>query len=668
MFFLISVESQKSPHQSKSVLNMRLENSVESFIYILDGKIQMSNKDKIKLSGLINFGRIFNDINDKSCTDFISEINHEQIIIILSSNSMENLDIHVRDAAQIHSIYVINNGKSYTNEFEKIRSILPDMSTLWDKLETDLVLFANNMNYILSIPASYKTNEKMFVYPQILNEIVLENDESIDLKKEMLDFCHQVYSGNKSQLKFIDEFEHSFQPEKAVDWYLRQDTFLYKMLIRAFRTPEPDILFKLRFFIQHLDRQIKMKSSKNVLIAYRIQQIPNNVFDLVLKNQGGFLTFNQYLLTYKTKKAAKQNSTQLSLNHSNFKLILFEMELDATIPKIDKGSPHNQILISATTSFRISNIEHINKSMPIIKLLSNNQVSNSLYGITNNLREATRESCPLVRMIKLMQHMEYLEYVEYFSLILLNDSKIINNKMTNLFLGEVFHELSTFYYEKERYDRALEHLKMSLEVYLRVLPPNDDKLAPTYNNIGSIYHRQELEEQALEYHKKAYEIQKNSATYDFDSIALYAANIASVLVKQKKYSEAIPFLQHDLQIQKDFHPNDDGINLAVKYHDLAGAQYKAKKYSEALKNYEECLIIELKIYPKDFSGVAITYYNMSVTLEALGKLQEAMETIRTAIERLLLAKDTNDDELKTYKEYETRLQHKLSLKALHGSV
>ncbi|CAF3943491.1 unnamed protein product [Rotaria sordida] len=661
---------QDLSHQSSSIRMVRLEKSVENFIYILDSNIQISNVDKTKLRGIINFGFIFNYINDKICIEFITQIVNEQIILILSSTTMKNLDRNIRDASQIHSIYIIDDIKDYSNDFEKIRGIYPNITNIWDQLEKDIALFTNDLSTILSIPAG-DTSDSTFAYIQVLKDILLETDEKTDLKKQMLDFCRQVYADNDIQLRFIDEFEHHFRPDEAVKWYIRQETFLFKMLTRAFRIPEPDLLFNLRFFIQYLHHQLKSNFFKTSTIVYYIQHISNDNFDIILKNQGGFLAFSPFILTNKTKiiqQQQQQRTTGLSFNNSEFKLVLFQMELGTTIPKIDIETSHKQVFISAATIFRISNVKQTNKKIPIVKLTSNDDVLQAIQEVTKNVREAAHGSFPLLRMAKLMKQMEYIQHTKYFCLMLMDDPITVDNEIANLIVGELFHTLGSFYYEQEQYDHALEQLQNSLTVYLRVLPLDDIKLTPTYNNIGSICHKQGLDKQALQFHMKAYNIQVKSSNSDPESIATYAGNIASVLVKQGKYDEAISFLQHDLQIREQFHPNGDDINLAVKYHSLAGAQFKIGQYTEALENYKHCLEIELKLHPKTHPTVAVTYYNIATTLEALEQLKEGIETIQKAIARLLLTKDTNDEEVQMYKEYEKSLQQKLSIKSLYGTT
>jgi tetratricopeptide (TPR) repeat protein len=628
--------------------------------------VQISNADQKKLRGLVNFGLTFDDINDTACIEFITQIVNEQIILILSKTSMENLDTNIRDASQLRFIYISDNTKTSFNDFPKIRGIHPTMTDVYDQLERDVNLFTYDFGAILSV-SSDDTSDSHFAYIQVLKDILLETDEKTDLKKNMLDFCREEYADNEIQLKFIDEFEQHFQSDDAVKWYTREETFLFKMLTRAFRTPDPDILFKLRFFIQHLHRQLKPNVSTTPMIVYRTQLVSKEDFDKILNNQGGFLTFSQFLFANKNRITTKPTAETPFIN-SEYKSILFQMEIGTTIPRMDIETIPQEIIITAATVFRISNVEQVNDETSIVKLISNDDISKAVHEITKSVRESARGPFPLLRMAKLMKQMEYMRHTEYFCLILMNDSTAANNETASLIVGGLFHSLCTFYYEQEQYDRALDQLHKSIEAYSRVLSLDDIKLTPTYNNMGSIYHKQGLEEQALQLHKKAYDIQVKSANPDPESVAAYAGNIASVLVKQGKYDEAIPYLQRDLQIRQRLHPNGDDTHLAVKYHNLAGAQFRVNKYNEALENYRKCLEIELKLHPSTHPTVAVTYYNMATALEGLGQLEEAIETIRKAIERLLLTKDENDEEVEMHKQYEKRLQQKLWVKDLFGTT
>jgi tetratricopeptide (TPR) repeat protein len=372
------------------------------------------------------------------------------------------------------------------------------------------------------------------------------------------------------------------------------------------------------------------------------------------ENQGSILSFNEFIFLDKTPSTIEPSPLNIDSKLVHFQIILGN---GVSIHDIE-----NEVLLTIGTIFRIDKVEEINQFTFNVKLTTNDQILKAGQVITTSLRDAVRAPFPLVRMIKLMKQRELINYIEYFSLILIDDPQVMEDETSNLILGASLHYLGNHYYQTKQYEQALNYFNNSLKIYLRVLPSNDVRLTPTYNNIGSIYHRQDLNEKALEYHLKAYQIQKNSKDPDMDSISAYVGNIASVIMKLGRYKEAIIYLELDLQIKQKIHSNTNHPDIAVKYHNLAAAQYRIHQYEEALINYEKCLQIELKCHSDEKTTVAVTYYNMATTLEELGRLQEAKEAVENAIKRLLLTKNEDDEQIQMHKKYLQRLEQKIWMK------
>ena len=637
---------QNGSDQSATSMGSRDEKRVENFIYVLDGQVPISEGEQQQLQGLINFGMSFDDLNDEQCINFVTRVTQEQIVLILSKSGMTNLNERVRNAKQICLTYIVD----------------PDITGVCDQLEKDLLVVDSSLTNIVSI-AKDGTGDSNFSFGQVLKEILLDTDDNTKLKQELLEFCREEYAGNVVQLKFIDQFDKQFQPDEAIRWYRRQDAFLFKMLSRAFRTLNPDILFKLRFFIQHLHRQLKSNILSSSLTVYRTIPIAKENLEQLRQHQDGFLSFNQFLLVSKTAETKKLSSKKLGN-----KLVQFQMEIGSTIPRAEMKSNSNELLLTAGLVFRIAKVEYIDGETTVVKLTSNDDILKAAQPWIKTLREATRAPHPLIRIAKLMKHVSDMHYTEYFCLMLMNDSSSKNSEATNLTAGGLFHSLGTFYYETHQYERALVQLQNSLTVYLRVLSPDDIKLSPTYNNIGSILHKQGFDEKALVYHRKAYDIQTKSINPDINSVAAYAANIASVLIKLGQYEEAVSYLQRDLKIQQHLHPDGDHLTLAIKYHNLAGAQFRMQKFEDALENYKKCVQIELKLHPATHPTVSTTYFNMATAYEGLGQLDEALETIDKAIERLRLTKSEDDEDIQMQKGYKTRIQQKLWVKTLFDTT
>jgi len=636
--------------------------SVENFCYILENQLPISNDEQQTLRGLINLGFTFDDVNSEESIKFFRGIQNEKIVLILSKTSMENLAKPIREEPFLSAIYVIDSAKENSFDSKFYRGSFSNITRLCKQLENDLPLLTYDLTSISSIPAEY-TKISTLNYVQVLKDIILEADEKRNLKKEMMEFCREKYSDNVVQLKLIDEFEKTFQPDNAIQWYLRHEAFIYKMITRAFRMLDPDILYKLRYFIQHLHRQLFSPNDTSLLTVYRTIRIRKDLFEKMKSYQDGLLSFNEFLLTNKNQV----NIEPFPMN-TDSKLVHFRINLGAGVSRRVVATKPNEVLLTIGTIFRIDKVEPIDEGTFTVKLTTNDDILKAGQLISKDFRDAVRGSCPLVRMAKLMRQRESTDYIEYFCSILMDDPQTAGDETANLTLGGMLHSLGGHCHERKQYEQGLTHLQNALQVYLRVLPPDDNRLTPTYNNIGSIYHRQDLNEKALEYHQKAYEIQKNSTDPDMESVAAYVGNIASVLGKLGRHKEAIRYYEMDLKILHKLHPNKDNPEIAAKYHNLAAMQYRAQLYSEALENYQKCLDIELKCYSDKNPTVAITYQNMGTALDKLGRFQEAKEAVEKGIERLLRTKKEDDEDVQTQRKYLKQLEQKLWMKDFFAST
>ncbi|CAF4733663.1 unnamed protein product, partial [Rotaria sp. Silwood2] len=89
-------------------------------------------------------------------------------------------------------------------------------------------------------------------------------------------------------MKIIDEFEKAYKAENAIWWYTRESCF-YRMLNKALRVQDFDMLFALRFFITDIAKHIKSEYEKfirtgdnrNIIRVYHGQIIGNDELELM---------------------------------------------------------------------------------------------------------------------------------------------------------------------------------------------------------------------------------------------------------------------------------------------------------------------------------------------------------------------------------------------------
>jgi hypothetical protein len=151
-------------------------------------------------------------------------------------------------------------------------------------------------------------------------------------KDIMLNKCRDFYRRNQYEMEKIEEFRRTYTPEKAIYWYTR-DSFVYRLINRAFRTEDMALWYLFRFFVIDLCSQMhKMQKQqqqhlKEPLILYRGQsQMPVEELTKIKQNIGGLISTNGFLSTSKSEEIALQFVLGAE-NTDNLKVILYEIEL-----------------------------------------------------------------------------------------------------------------------------------------------------------------------------------------------------------------------------------------------------------------------------------------------------------------------------------------------------
>jgi hypothetical protein len=109
-----------------------------------------------------------------------------------------------------------------------------------------------------------------FVSYQLLIDVLLRMKPTLTDKNELIDICKKEYENNHSELIILHEFEQTYSSEQALWWYTRE-SFLYKILNKALRVQNVDLLFLFRFFIRDIHHQLKKYQCLSSVRVYRRQ-------------------------------------------------------------------------------------------------------------------------------------------------------------------------------------------------------------------------------------------------------------------------------------------------------------------------------------------------------------------------------------------------------------
>ena len=217
--------------ESSNGIAPRERENVECFILVYLNSISPDESVIKHLRSLVNFIKIFDDIDD--CMAFINDVSNEKVIFI-SSNSFRPVILpKIEDLQQILNIYILSDDEeeqesaSPTSKRSKLKGVYQEISIEINLVTRDLVTYVN-------ISPNSSTLDPTFIYSQLMSEIILDKDEIDNAMKDLINFAREEYEGNDQELLLIDEFENDYQKDRAIWWFTR-NCFLstVKQLVRS---------------------------------------------------------------------------------------------------------------------------------------------------------------------------------------------------------------------------------------------------------------------------------------------------------------------------------------------------------------------------------------------------------------------------------------------------
>ena len=144
--------------------------------------------------------------------------------------------------------------KAVVIEFEELISSIKADHKILKKVEEPL-----SINIFTTSGGAGKSTTGVngqFVFSQVLIDCLLRLKTNPTDKNELISLCTKEYQGNKTELAILQEFEQGYSPDRALWWYTRE-SFLYRLLNKALRVQNIDLLFVFRFFIRDIRQQLE---------------------------------------------------------------------------------------------------------------------------------------------------------------------------------------------------------------------------------------------------------------------------------------------------------------------------------------------------------------------------------------------------------------------------
>ncbi|CAF5046846.1 unnamed protein product, partial [Rotaria sp. Silwood1] len=451
--------------------------------------------------------------------------------------------------------------------------------------------FNNNNNNI--IDKSTKELNGEFLYSQLLMDCLLRMKSNLTDKNEFINLCKKFYENNSKELNLIKEFEKNYSSNQVLWWYTR-DSFIYRLLNKALRIQNIDLLFVFRFIIYDIEKQLKLYQCSSSIRVYRGQLMSIDELNQLKISIGEYISINSFLSTSLNRQQAIKFLNEYNFSH-NLQKILFEIDANPYINKLKSFanissksfySNEQEILFMFGSIFRLINIKQDNNGIWIIQMILSNHNNENLKILYDNIKNEyidINNEISLLSFGNILYQMGKYDLAEKYFQRLLKD---LSNNHDDI--SKCYYSLGVLALIKDNYDLSLNYHEKSL----KLLKPNDSRLADSYHCIACIYQKKEYFKNALEYYNKALNIWYNKFGEDYYQIADCLSNMGCLNEKEENYSKALEYHQKALKIRKKLLPKDHS-DFGASYNNIGNIYLYLHEYDLALEIYEYSLKIKI---------------------------------------------------------------------------
>ncbi|CAF3550380.1 unnamed protein product [Rotaria sp. Silwood1] len=513
----------------------------------------------------------------------------------------------------------------------EIKGLFTQKQELVAQIQSDRERRKKGDEPILFTIQGQSTNELngQFVHSQIFIDVLLRIKSTPADKEEFISRCNTIYKGNDSELKIVKEFSRKYTPDKALWWYTRE-SFLYRMLNKALRVQNTDLLFLFRFFIVDLQQQLNNNRCSSPVTLYRGQMMSKDELKILRNSKDKFISINSFFSTSTERFVALRF---LDSSADELKQVLFEIHANpsvttkpfADITKLSYFTNEKEILVMLGSIFRIDDVRADDNDVNIIQMTLCSDDDHDLKAIFEHMKnEHGGGEKNLLSFGNVLADMGKFDEAEKYCFRLLDQLPPDEPD-----IARCYHGLGNVTDEKGDYDSSLEWHEKSLKMRIKALKPDHPHLAPSYISIGCDHFNKSDYPKALESYNTALEIIKKAFGESHPDIAMCLNNIGCVYERQKNYSKALECHQQALDIRLDYLPKDHP-EVAQSHHNMGNIYRCQGEYDLALQHYNESLEIKTKSLPPEHRDIALTLENIGNIYKDKKEYHRALEYYKKA--------------------------------------
>ena len=288
-----------------------------------------------ELQDTINCQKTFDDFD--ACRKFIRENNCEYVIIVSNETFAEKLVWMMKHEEKIRTIYIYyedEKSKSELSAFQK-NIVLISTDELVEKIKIDQ---RRRQRYEDPISFNCMTGNRFnddgsssmysFMTIELLLDVILRTEQPNEMY-ELIRLCKIEYHNNEVEKRRIDLFQQTYTAETSIRWFTK-DSFVYRLLNKALRLQNIEILLVFRFFIKDLHEQLaKLEKDRNIsnMKVFRGQILPSTDLERMKRSIGKLISFHSFISASLIQDLAI-NFIVSEPPHPHLVNVLFEIECD----------------------------------------------------------------------------------------------------------------------------------------------------------------------------------------------------------------------------------------------------------------------------------------------------------------------------------------------------
>ena len=454
-------------------------------------------------------------------------------------------------------------------------------------------------------------------------------------KQQLVSLFNNEYKDNPDQLALVREFQNEYSPAKALWWYTRE-SFLYKILNKALRTQNIDVLFLFRFVIKDIEEQLRQNQCQTFVRVYRGQVMSIEEINDLRNRANRYISINSFFSCSSCRQTALEFLHQTDVSE-HFCRVLFEIGADpqmasskpfADISKFSCFSTEQEILFMVGCVFCLLDIrQNDDGTMWTIRMRLSNDNAHSVKTLFEYMKQdyaGGDDEVDLQSFGDVLREMGKYDLAEKFYRRLLDE--VSPNYPT---ISSLYYSLGSVIQDKGDYDSSLQWFRKSLDINMCKDPTDYVTIGGTYCWIGVNHWRKREYDEALEWYQKGIELFKQAHDEDHEFMAHFYGNIANVYDDQKKYVESLDNYHKSLAIYEKHlpahHPTIGSSlnNIGLVYRCLG-------QYDLALEHFHRSLRIRLKSLPDNHPDIAMSYENIGLVHENKHELKQALVYFKKA--------------------------------------